>query len=217
MNWYDPSNKFNQQYLLTINNTKSKYLYWPGELGNININNYCKPLEQNYYDNYKIRIQIDNIFQENNNIPITKSWSMDLFKKSISSTDISCIKSEYSNISSLYLVNSESYFFICQTISDKLYPLVVFAEGENLNDIMLYKHNPDTLYEWFYDGLDNSYTSFSKNNNLGTVFSWYSGANSSEEVKNFTEKILDISHNKIMYYNSAFKNDLSFIAFTDSS
>jgi len=219
MNWYDPSNSFNQQYKLKKINNSFSSLYWPGKLAKLNINNKCKPFEENYYNNRNIRKTKDQIFNKNENIHILNTWKMQLFKQDpISSTYISCIIPKYSDISSLYLVSAKNHFFICQEISKNLYPLVVYADGSNLADVMLFKHSHGLSYEWYNQGLDNSYTPFTKNNNLGTVFSWFFGADSSDNVKNIlTHILLDISDNIIATYDNQFQSDLSLVGFSDSS
>ena len=230
MNWYDPSNRFNQQYYLKKQNVMGfSQLYWPGDLADLSIVSHCKPFEQSYYDNSYVREKIDNIFHSNTSIDISTMWSMQLFKSSqFSSTEISCITPHYNDISSLYLTNAKNHFFICQEISSKLYPLVVYASGSNLTDVMLYNHPKEKLadestskkpsYEWYNDGPDNSYSPFTKNNNLGTVFSWFFGADSSSQVKNIlNHTLLDISYNQIASYTSGFSNDLSLVGLRDSS
>ena len=206
MNWYDPNNHFNQQYYL--NKVDKKVLYIRiyhtllFNLVELDIKSYCKPFEESYYSNSYVRKEIDGIFKEEHPINISTIWSMQLFKYTpFSSTKIPCISSSYNDISSLYLTNANNYFFISQDISNQLYPLVVYASGTNLADVMLYNHNIESSYtgpsyEWYNDGPDNSYTPFTINNNLGSVFSWFFGVNSSNQVNNIlTHTLLDICHN----------------------
>ena len=74
------------------------------------------------------------------------------------------ISGDLRNLNSLYLTNTNNTFLICQLYNSYLYPLVVYAKGKNLKEIMYANHSSlnlnsqlDTIqidtpksYKWFY-------------------------------------------------------------------
>ena len=225
MNWYDTSS-YNYQYKLDMcNNINNLTIRWPGKLVR---NEYtCNSLYNNYYNNLNTLKTIDNLFKSNLNeakdLTINNIWYMKSFKEDPgkNSYTVNGISGQLTNMNPLYLTHTNNIFLICQLYNKYLYPLVVYASGTCLQDVMYANHSlssSDALYKWFISGpeKDNNFTPFSYKNNIGSVISWFIGTTSFEDMKSlFKYKKYEIFNDQIIKMSDTI-NNISLLGFLDT-
>ena len=227
INWYTTSS-YNYQYKLDICHNNVYKIIWPGRL--VSGDYTCRSLYNQYYSiNMDIREAIDNLFENklDSGLDISNMWTMTPFIKGNNSYIINEISGELSNMNPLYLTHTNNTFLICQMYIKNLYPLVVYARGENLEDVMYAYHSSSSLnsssiinqsYKWFRTGPDNNFTPFSYKNNVGSVISWITGTTLSGDMYSvFKYQKYDIFNNQIVAMNNNNMNNIKLLGLLDSS
>jgi len=171
-------------------------------------NNYSK--ESYYKSNPQKSLLLDS-FKDISNIVINHSYKLlPINDFSINYVDI--VDPSYNINNNLLLCNinvSKNIYIVCQTIREDIYPLMFFAYGDSINDIILTNLPDSSLNRYkITSDINNNYSPFIKNIQINTPLSWLFDISNTNYLTNILNQNPITINNNILEFKDDAPKDL---------